>query len=65
MKVDLAGGYKKAVGESGLSASFIKMHREYKAAWDLLYSDGFVTFSLCILAKSIENIKYPLRRLLR
>jgi glycosyltransferase involved in cell wall biosynthesis len=57
----LAGGYKKGVGESGLSGSLSLMHTEYLSAWRLLYREKKVSFLAFTLATVIEKIKYPIR----
>ena len=61
LSVNLAGGYKRAVGESGLSASYSLMHKEYVNAWGYLFNDGIVGYSYYFAAIAVEYIKYPLR----
>lgn len=57
----LAGGYKKGIGESGLSGSVRLMHKEYLRAWRMLYQERKVSFLAFAAATLIEEIKYPIR----
>lgn len=57
----LAGGFKVAVGASGLSGSYRLMHSEYLAAWKKLHIEGYVNAALFAGAWVFENIKYPVR----
>jgi glycosyltransferase involved in cell wall biosynthesis len=57
----LAGGYKKGVGESGLSGSIELMHKEYLRAWRMLYQEKKVNFFVFAMAILIEKAKYPIR----
>lgn len=61
LNLRLAGGYKRAVGESGLSGSYVLMHREYLNAWRLLVDDRVVGGLYYLIAIIIEHIKYPIR----
>lgn len=57
----LAGGYKRPVGESGLSKSLLLMHQGYLDAWKLLYFEKKINFWHYLVATIIESIKYPIR----
>lgn len=61
----LAGGYKRPIGESGLSRSLLLMHHGYVAAWKLLYLEGRVGFWQYLVAVSVEFVKYPIRMYVR
>jgi teichuronic acid biosynthesis glycosyltransferase TuaG len=61
LSINLAGGYKRAVGESGLSASYSLMHKEYVSAWGYLFNEGTVGYLYYFAAIVVEYIKYPLR----
>jgi teichuronic acid biosynthesis glycosyltransferase TuaG len=60
----LAGGYKRAVGESGLSGSYNLMHKEYLNAWEILFSEREVGLVYYFIAIVVEYVKYPMRLLL-
>lgn len=57
----LTGGYKRGIGESGLSGSIELMHREYLRAWRMLYQEKRVSFLAFALGTLIEKAKYPIR----
>jgi teichuronic acid biosynthesis glycosyltransferase TuaG len=61
LSMNLAGGYKRAVGESGLSASYSLMHKEYISAWRYLFNEGVVGYFYYFAAIAVEYFKYPLR----
>lgn len=61
LTLNLAGGYKRAVGESGLSGSYALMHKEYLNAWRYLFQEGVVGYLYYLVAMSVEYVKYPLR----
>lgn len=61
IKLNLAGGYKNAVGESGLSSSYALMHEEYLNAWKYLLDEdtvGRITYTVAVV---VEYVKYPVR----
>jgi glycosyltransferase involved in cell wall biosynthesis len=61
ISAQLAGGFKAAVGASGLSASLRLMHMDYIKAWGLIYNNKEISFVLYFAIVSLERLKYPLR----
>lgn len=61
----LAGGYKRPVGESGLSKSLLLMRQGYLLAWKLLYFEKKINLWHYLIATLIEFIKYPVRLFIR
>lgn len=61
ISAQLAGGFKAAVGVSGLSASLKLMHSDYIRAWRMIYESNEISFVFYFCIVSLENIKYPLR----
>ena len=61
LSLNLAGGFKRAIGESGLSASYCLMHKEYINAWRYLFKEGVVGYLYYFIAIAVEHVKYPLR----
>ena len=60
----LAGGFKRGVGESGLSGSIRKMHTSYVRALFYLYVEKKVSVFFLFLALVVEYMKYPARFIL-
>lgn len=60
----LAGGYKRPIGESGLSKSILLMHQGYLAAWKLLYFEKRINLWHYFVAVFVEAVKYPVRMLM-
>lgn len=59
----LAGGFKPAIGHSGLSGNMVKMHESMLIALKNLHAKKAINLLFLILAYSIETIKYPIRLL--
>jgi glycosyltransferase involved in cell wall biosynthesis len=59
----LAGGFKAAIGSSGLTSSLKVMHESYILVLKDLYYEGHVSLVFFILARFFEYGKYPLRML--
>lgn len=59
----LANGFKKPIGEAGLSSNVYKMHHGFLDALKYLKSIKKISRSFYITAVIIEYIKYPLRYL--
>lgn len=57
----LAGGFKPAVGYSGLTSSFKVMHESYVRVLGDLYREHHVDLFFYLTALLIEQIKYPVR----
>ena len=57
----LAGGFKAAIGSSGLTSSFKVMHESYLLVLNDLYCEGHVSLVFFMLARFFEYVKYPLR----
>lgn len=57
----LAGGFKPAIGHSGLSGNMVKMHESMLIALKNLYAKKAINLLFLILAYAIETIKYPIR----
>ncbi len=57
----LAHGFKKAIGESGLSSNIKKMHLGYLTANYELLKKGKISIFFFLFAFMIEYLKYPLR----
>ena len=57
----LAAGFKRPIGESGLTASINKMHKEYVKVLKYLYAEKTIGLSFLYSALAIEYAKYPLR----
>jgi len=61
---DLAGGYKPAIGASGLTASTRVMHQSYLEVLRSLRAERKMSLGNYLLTVLCEAIKYPLRSLL-
>lgn len=59
----LAGGFKAAIGESGLSGDMQGMHDAYKLVLRDLYKKDEVGVFFYFSAILVETLKYPLRKL--
>ncbi len=59
--VPLAGGFKRAIGQSGLTSSFKVMHEAYVVVLRDLYQEKHIGLGFYSAARLIEAIKYPLR----
>lgn len=59
----LAGGFKAAIGASGLTSSLKVMHESYILVLKDLYYERHVSLVFFILARFFEYVKYPLRLL--
>ncbi|NOS97693.1 MAG: glycosyltransferase family 2 protein [Methylotenera sp.] len=57
----LAGGFKSAIGVSGLTASLQVMHESYLLVLKDLYREGHVSPLFFGLALFFEYVKYPMR----
>lgn len=57
----LAGGFKPAIGSSGLSGSAVLMHREYVCVLKSLRAEGKMSRLDYIFAVMFEFLKYPVR----
>ncbi|WP_039047617.1 glycosyltransferase family 2 protein [Acinetobacter junii] len=57
----LAHGFKRAIGESGLSSNIKKMHLGYLTANYELLKNGKISLFFFFLAFIVEYFKYPLR----
>lgn len=57
----LAGGFKPAIGSSGLTSSFKVMHDSFTTVLHDMYREGDVTTLFFLTARTIEQFKYPLR----
>lgn len=57
----LAGGFKRPIGQSGLSADMHAMHRDAILAFGSLYCEDKINIFECALAMTVEYAKYPLR----
>lgn len=58
---NLAYGYKKQIGESGLSGSIQLMHSSCLSVIESLKKEKKISLIFYLTAKLIENIKYPIR----
>lgn len=58
---ELSAGFKRSVGESGLSQNLRKMHKSLIKALYKLYDTKKISIGFFLLAILIEYIKYPLR----
>ncbi|MFM5338502.1 glycosyltransferase family 2 protein [Aeromonas enteropelogenes] len=61
IKIPLAGGFKAAIGASGLTGNIANMHKSYKIVLKDLYYKKEISFSFFFAAYILENLKYPLR----
>lgn len=57
----LAGGFKPAIGASGLTSSFRVMHRAFVDILHDLYREGVIGLPFLVTARIIEHVKFPLR----
>jgi glycosyltransferase involved in cell wall biosynthesis len=57
----LAGGFKSAIGASGLTSSIRVMHDSYITVLKDLYREGHVGLGFFLTARVIEQLKYPVR----
>jgi glycosyltransferase involved in cell wall biosynthesis len=57
----LAAGFKRPIGESGLTASINIMHKEYVNVLKNLYAEKTIGLSFLYSALAIEYAKYPFR----
>jgi len=57
----LAAGFKRPIGQSGLSGSIRLMHRAYIEVLDTLRQEGSITPGFHLQARAVEAIKYPIR----
>lgn len=64
LSLDLAGGFKPAIGESGLTASARLMHQGYLEVLHSLRAEGKMPLFDYLLAVLCEALKYPIRSLL-
>ncbi|MGN5142208.1 hypothetical protein ACTG2I_10055 [Aeromonas caviae] len=63
IKIPLAGGFKAAIGASGLTGNIANMHESYKIVLKDLYYKKEISFLFLFTATILENLKYPLRML--
>lgn len=61
INLELAGGFKKPIGSSGLTGSLSLMHHSYLSVLKSLFSEGKVSGTFYILASTVEYLKYPYR----
>lgn len=59
----LAGGFKPAIGHSGLSGNVVKMHESMLTALKSLYAKKSINSLFLLSAYAIEMLKYPIRLL--
>ncbi len=59
--LDLAGGFKRPIGSSGLTGSLPLMHLSYLEVLKSLLNEGRISVVFYLLAGIIECIKYPFR----
>lgn len=59
----LAGGFKPAIGHSGLSENVVKMHESMLTALKILYAKKAINLLFFLSAHAIEMLKYPIRLL--
>lgn len=64
LSLPLAGGYKRAIGVSGLTGSARLMHKSYLEVLRSLREEGGMSLGEYILAFLCEGLKYPVRSLL-
>lgn len=57
----LASGFKRPIGQSGLTSSVYKMHRSYVDALTNLRAENTINDSFFYFALAIEYLKFPLR----
>lgn len=60
----LAGGFKPAIGSSGLSGSALLMHREYIDVLKSLRVEGQISLFSYLITLTCEFLKYPVRVML-
>jgi len=63
INIKLAGGFKHPIGASGLTGSLSKMHSAYIDVLKSLYAERVISAPFYYLAKLIELLKYPLRKI--
>jgi len=63
INIKLAGGFKHPIGASGLTGSLSKMHSAYIDVLKILYAERVISAPFYYLAKLIELLKYPLRKI--
>ena len=63
VSLPLASGFKKPIGESGLSGNIQKMHKGFIDSLFYLKSKQKISRRFFLIAYVIENIKYPIRHL--
>lgn len=61
LTIELAGGYKEAIGDSGLTGSVILMHRSYLRVLGALYSEGKMRGADFVFTIFFEFVKLPVR----
>lgn len=64
LNLQLAGGYKQAIGASGLTGSARLMHQSYLTVLRSLRAEGMMPLCDYLLASLCEMLKYPIRSLL-
>lgn len=64
LRLDLAGGFKSAIGESGLTASARLMHQEYLDVLHSLRAEGKMPLVDYLVTILCETLKYPIRSFL-
>jgi len=64
LNLKMAGGYKPAIGASGLTASARLMHKSYIEVLRSLRKEGRMTFAEYLLSVLFEYLKYPIRSVL-
>jgi len=57
----MAGGFKTAIGSSGLTSSMATMHQSYITVLNDMYRERLIGFWFFVAARFIEVVKYPLR----
>lgn len=63
LDTSLSAGFKRSIGQSGLSQDVHKMHIGLVLALYRLYSGGFIGFWFFMCAVVLEYIKFPIRLL--
>jgi glycosyltransferase involved in cell wall biosynthesis len=64
LMLPLAGGYKHAIGSSGLTGSVRLMHQSYLEVLRTLREEKKIAFADYVLTVFCEAVKYPIRSLL-
>ncbi len=57
----LASGFKRPIGQSGLTGSLDAMHKDFLLVLRCLYSEGSIGFLFFSMASIVEILKFPLR----